>query len=73
MKLKIIYILLLLLIFRGTADAQEYIGHAEAFQTVHIHPEISARIIRVNFTEGSFVKEGVILFTLNSAQFQASV
>ena len=57
----------------GRAEAQEYIGHAEAFQTAHIHPEVSARIIRVNFTEGSFVKEGAVLFTLNSAQYSAQV
>ncbi len=52
---------------------QEYIGHAEALQTVQIHPEVSARISKVHFSEGSFVKEGAALFTLNSSQFQAQV
>lgn len=62
-----------LLCFFVSADAQEYIGHAEAFRTVDIHPEVSAKIAGVHFDEGSFVKEGAVLFTLNSSQFQAQV
>ena len=64
---------ILLLCLAVSADAQEYIGHAEAFRTVDIHPEVSAKIAKVYFTEGSFVKEGAALFTLNSSQFQAQV
>lgn len=65
--------ILVLLCFSASADAQEYIGHAEAFRTVDIHPEVSAKITGVHFDEGSFVKEGAVLFTLNSSQFQAQV
>ena len=65
--------ILLLLCFSVSADAQEYIGHAEAFRTVNIHPEVSAKIAGVHFTEGSLVKEGAVLFTLNSSQFEAQV
>ena len=63
----------LLLCFAVSADAREYIGRAEAFRTVDIHPEVSAKISGVHFAEGSFVKEGAVLFTLNSSQFQAQV
>ena len=73
MKAKNLLALLLICLLQGTASAQEYIGHAEALQTVQLHPEISARITRVNFSEGSFIKEGATLFTLNPAQFQAQV
>lgn len=73
MKNAVTCILLLVMTLCGSAYAQEYIGHAEAFRTVEIHPELSAKIAKVHFTEGSFVKEGAVLFTLNSSQFQAQV
>ncbi len=73
MKNTATYILLLMMTLCGNAYAQEYIGHAEAFRTVNIHPEVSAKISGVHFSEGSFVKEGAALFTLNSSHFQAQV
>ena len=73
MKAKNLIALLMICFLQGNASAQEYIGRAEATQTVQLHPEISARITRVQFAEGSFVKEGATLFTLNPAQFQAQV
>ena len=58
----------------GTADtAKEYIGTVEAIQSVTVKPELSAKISRVYFTEGSFVKSGATLFTLDSTQFNANV
>lgn len=54
-------------------NTQEYIGTVEAVQSVTVKPELSARISRVHFTEGSFVKAGATLFTLDSAQYQANV
>ena len=73
MKAKNLLALLVIFFLQGNASAQEYIGRAEATQTVQLHPEISARITRVQFAEGSFIKEGATLFTLNPAQFQAQV
>ena len=54
-------------------NTQEYIGTVEAVQSVTVKPELSAKIARVHFSEGSFVKAGATLFTLESAQYQANV
>ena len=55
------------------SSPREYIGTVEAVQTVRLCPEVSARVARVHFKEGAFVKEGAPLFTLEDAQFQATV
>ena len=52
---------------------REYTGFVQAVQTVQIRPEISAKINKVHFQEGSFVKAGQTLFTLESSQFNATV
>lgn len=49
----------------------EFIGTAEAIQRVEVKPEISARITRVHFREGSFVNAGAVLFTLDSESYAA--
>ena len=57
----------------GKACAYEYVGYAEAVQRVQVRPEISARIARTHFREGAFIKKGAVMFTLNTALFQAEV
>ena len=58
----------------GTVDGtKEYIGTVEAIQNVTVKPELSARISRVHFNEGAFVKSGATLFTLDSTQYKATV
>lgn len=58
----------------GTVDTtREYIGTVEAIQRVVVKPELSAKISRLHFTEGSFVKSGATLFTLDSSQYNANV
>lgn len=52
---------------------REYIGRVEPVQTVLIRPRVSGQIEKVHFKEGSMVKEGDILFTLDSAQHEAAV
>lgn len=73
--LKKIFVGLFLLIQMscGTAFGWEYIGHVEAVKSVQIRSEINARIAKIHFKEGSFVKKSTSLFTLNTAQFQAEV
>ena len=57
----------------GTVDTtKEYIGTVEPIQRVTVKPELSARISRVHFSEGSFVKAGAALFTLDNAQYTAN-
>jgi RND family efflux transporter MFP subunit len=55
------------------AIGHEYIGKVESIQTVQIKPRISGQVETVHFKEGSVVKEGDMLFTLDSAQCQATV
>ena len=55
------------------AIAREYIGRIEPIQTVAIRPQVAGEIAQVHFTEGSIVKAGDLLFTLDSSQYQATV
>ena len=59
--------------FGAVWSTSEYIGKAEAIQTVNVCPEVSARIAKVHFKDGAFVKAGETLFTLNNSQYQATV
>jgi len=52
---------------------REYIGRVEPIQNVLVRPRVSGQIETVHFKEGAMVKEGDVLFTLDSAQHQATV
>jgi RND family efflux transporter MFP subunit len=52
---------------------REYIGRVEPMQTVLVKPRVPGQIVSVHFKEGAAVKEGDVLFTLDSAQYQATV
>ena len=73
MRKILIFALIFVLSAISTANAFEYIGHAEAVRNVEIRPEISARITKIHFSEGTFIENSSTLFTLNTAQFQAEV
>ena len=64
---------MLINIFCKSAFAWTYAGRAEATQSVQIHPELTARITKKHFRDGSIINKGAILFTLNTAKFQAEV
>ena len=71
---KFLWVLILLIVaVSKAAYASEYIGRAEAVQSVQIRSEVSAKINKIHFKEGSFVNKGSTLFTLNSAIFYAEV
>jgi RND family efflux transporter MFP subunit len=55
------------------AVGREYIGRVEPIQTVNIKPQVPGMIEAVNFRDGSIVKEGELLFTIDSRQYQATV
>ena len=55
------------------AIKREYVGRVEPIQTVLVKPRVSGQIESVNFREGAMVNEGDVLFTLDSAQYQATV
>ncbi len=52
--------------------ADEYIASVEPMQEVILRPEVAGRIEQVHFVEGSVVKEGDVLFTIDSSAYQAS-
>ncbi len=55
------------------AIPREYVGRVESIQTVDVRPQVAGEIAQVHFKEGSTVKAGQLLFTLDSQQFQATV
>ena len=54
------------------AVEKEYIGIVEPIQTVVIKPQVAGEILAVHFKEGSLVKEGEALFTLDARQYEAN-
>jgi len=52
--------------------ADEYIARVEPMQEVLLRPEVSGKIDKVHFTEGSFVKEGDRLFSIDRSAYQAT-
>lgn len=55
------------------AVPREYIGRVEPIQSVSIRPQISGEIAEVHFQEGSMVKEGDLLFSIDDRQFRTTV
>lgn len=55
------------------AAGREYIGRVECIQTVELRPQVVGEIAQVHFKEGSIVKAGQLLFTLDNRQYQATV
>jgi RND family efflux transporter MFP subunit len=55
------------------AVESEYVGRVEALQSVSLKPRITGEIAKVHFKEGSFVKAGDLLFTLDDKQYVATV
>ena len=51
----------------------EYVGRTEGVREVEVRPRVSGILQRWNYTEGSSVKAGQSLFTIDPAPFQAVV
>lgn len=58
---------------QNIAPAFSNIGHVVAIQSVKIVPRVVALINAVNFEQGSDVKTGQVLFTLQPQQYQAAL
>ena len=50
-----------------------YVGRVAAIQTVEIKAQVVGEITAVNFKEGSFVRQGQLLYTLDSRKYEAIV
>lgn len=58
---------------RNIAQAKDHIAHVEAINSVNLLPQISGTIDQVLFQEGSFVKEGDLLFVIDPKRYTANV
>ena len=55
------------------ALSKEFVGKVEAIQTVDLLPQVAGEILQVHFKEGSLVKAGQLLFSLDSQEYKATV
>jgi len=54
-------------------DWQEYSGRLEAIDQVDIRPQVSGKLIAVHFKDGSLVRKGDLLFTIDPRPFEAEL
>jgi multidrug efflux system membrane fusion protein len=58
---------------QDVATYLDALGKIVARETVAIQPQVSGRIMRIHFTDGSNVKTGQLLFTVDPRPFEASL
>jgi len=58
---------------RTVAEWDEHTGRLAAVNTVKVRPRVSGYVERVHFEEGSMVRAGDLLFTLDPRTFQADL
>ncbi len=58
---------------RAVTEWQQYSGRLEAIERVEIHPQVSGILTAVHFKDGSLVKKGELLFTIDPRPFTAEV
>src|SRR3954471_17901822 len=58
---------------RDVADWDEFTGHFEAVQAVEVRPRVSGFIQHVAFLEGSIVKQGDALVTIDPRPYETEV
>jgi len=58
---------------RDITEWQQYSGRLEAVERVEIHPQISGILTAVHFQDGSLVKKGDLLFTIDPRPFAAEL
>ena len=58
---------------KNLSASRSFIGKVEAIQSVSLKSQISGEIKKLNFKEGTLVKNGQLLCTIDSSQYQATV
>lgn len=58
---------------QNTSQAKNHIAHVEAINSVSLLPQVSGTVDQVLFKEGSFVKEGDLLFVIDPDRYKATV
>lgn len=59
--------------YDASTKESEFVGRVEALQSVEIKPQVSGKIAKVCFNEGSIVKEGQVLFEIDPVEYNATV
>lgn len=54
------------------AAKREYVGKVAAIQSVQLKTQVSGEIMKVHFKEGSFVRAGQLLLSIDSRQYSAT-
>ncbi|MBR6408912.1 MAG: efflux RND transporter periplasmic adaptor subunit [Alphaproteobacteria bacterium] len=67
------YVLVEEMELQSVAKERSHIAHVEAINSVNLQPKVNGTIGEVHFTEGSFVNEGDILFTIEASSFKATL
>jgi len=52
---------------------EKYIGHVEAVESIDLKARVSGYLEQVNFSEGSTVKKGQVLYVIEQAPYKAQV
>lgn len=58
---------------RAVTEWQQFSGRLEAVEHVEIHPQVSGILTAVHFKDGSLVRKGDLLFTIDPRPFAAEV
>lgn len=58
---------------RAVTEWQQFSGRLEAVERVEVHPQVSGILTAVHFKDGSLVKKGDLLFTIDPRPFAAEV
>ena len=58
---------------RNVQEWDEFTGRLEAVESVEVRPRVTGYIDSVNFTEGSVVKKGDLLFVIDQRPYRAEV
>jgi len=67
------YVLVEELTLQNATKEKSHIAHVEAINAVSLQPKVSGTIEDVLFEEGSFVKEGDVLLTIDPVTFKATL
>jgi RND family efflux transporter MFP subunit len=60
-------------LMRSVSEWDDYSGRFEASKSVEVRPRVSGAIVAVHFTDGSVVRQGQLLFTIDPRPFLAAL
>jgi multidrug efflux system membrane fusion protein len=60
-------------LLRSLNDTEEFSGRLEAIEFVDLRPRVAGTIEKVHFTDGTLVRQGELLFTIDPRPFEAEL